>query len=285
MLDPPPAGRRTVGGMTTHTEIQPTQLPATIRGYLAAHAARDVDDAAAVTFTPTAVVVDEDETFRGTHRVRDFLGASGAQFTYTTELVGAERVDDAHWIARTAWWATSPAASSSSATASPSPTTSSPSCHRPGAMPHTDPQHPSRGVDPAARPSLPERNPMSDTPAQDAGAPTMPTIVLVHGAFADSSSWNDVIASLRSDGHPVIAAANPLRGLRPTMSYLRTVLDGVTGPIVVAGHSYGGTVMSEAAAGNPGCARSSTSPASSSTRARAPASWPRSSPAASWGPP
>jgi pimeloyl-ACP methyl ester carboxylesterase len=78
-----------------------------------------------------------------------------------------------------------------------------------------------------------------------------PTIVLVHGAFADSSSWNGVIAALRGDGHPVIAAANPLRGLAGDAAYLRSVLDGVDGPIVVAGHSYGGTVMSEAAAGHP----------------------------------
>jgi pimeloyl-ACP methyl ester carboxylesterase len=80
---------------------------------------------------------------------------------------------------------------------------------------------------------------------------TRPTVVLVHGAFADSSSWNDVIASLRSDGYPVIAAANPLRGLHADAQYLRTVLDSLSGPIVVAGHSYGGSVMSEAADGHP----------------------------------
>ena len=78
-----------------------------------------------------------------------------------------------------------------------------------------------------------------------------PTIVLVHGAFADSSSWHGVIAGLRADGYPVIAAANPLRGLDADAAYLRSVLDGVDGPIVLAGHSYGGTVMSEAAAGHP----------------------------------
>jgi pimeloyl-ACP methyl ester carboxylesterase len=78
-----------------------------------------------------------------------------------------------------------------------------------------------------------------------------PTVVLVHGAFADSSSWNDVIASLRNDGYPVIAAANPLRGLHADAEYLRTVLDSVDGPIVLAGHSYGGSVMSEAADGHP----------------------------------
>jgi len=88
---------------------------------------------------------------------------------------------------------------------------------------------------------------MSNPTAEDA---TKPTVVLVHGAFADSSSWNDVIASLRSDGYPVIAAANPLRGLHADADYVRTVLDSITGPIVIAGHSYGGSVMSEAADGN-----------------------------------
>ncbi|SFT89433.1 Pimeloyl-ACP methyl ester carboxylesterase [Geodermatophilus amargosae] len=76
-------------------------------------------------------------------------------------------------------------------------------------------------------------------------------MVLVHGAFADSSSWNGVIAQLRRHGHPVIAAANPLRGLHDDARSLRSVLDSVDGPIVVAGHSYGGTVVSEAADGHP----------------------------------
>lgn len=78
-----------------------------------------------------------------------------------------------------------------------------------------------------------------------------PTTVLVHGAFADSSSWNGVIAQLRRDGYPVIGVANPLRGLHGDAEFLRSVLDSVDGPIVIAGHSYGGTVMSEAADGNP----------------------------------
>jgi pimeloyl-ACP methyl ester carboxylesterase len=75
----------------------------------------------------------------------------------------------------------------------------------------------------------------------------LPTIVLVHGAFADSSSWNGVIEDLRRRGYPVIAPANPLRGLHQDAEYLGSVLDGLDGPVVVAGHSYGGTVMSEAA--------------------------------------
>jgi pimeloyl-ACP methyl ester carboxylesterase len=92
---------------------------------------------------------------------------------------------------------------------------------------------------------------MSNTTAEATGGVAKPTVVLVHGAFADSSSWNGVVASLLSDGYPVIAAANPLRGLHADAEYVRTVLDRVAGPIVLAGHSYGGSVMSEAASGNP----------------------------------
>ena len=82
----------------TSTTIQPDQLPAPVRTYLAAHAARDTD-AALRLFAPDAVVVDENRTFRGTDEVRDFLGTAGAQFRYTTELVGAQRIDDTHWVA------------------------------------------------------------------------------------------------------------------------------------------------------------------------------------------
>lgn len=77
-----------------------------------------------------------------------------------------------------------------------------------------------------------------------------PTVVLVHGAFADSSSWNGVVEELTRDGYPVIAAANPLRGLHSDAEYVGSVLDSVSGPVVLAGHSYGGPVMSEAAVGH-----------------------------------
>ena len=80
---------------------------------------------------------------------------------------------------------------------------------------------------------------------------TKQTIVLVHGAYADSSSWNGSIDALRQAGHAVIAAANPLRGIESDAEYLRSVLDSIDGPIVVAGHSYGGVVMSHAADGHP----------------------------------
>ena len=79
-----------------------------------------------------------------------------------------------------------------------------------------------------------------------------PTIVLVHGAFAESASWNGVIADLHRRGYTVVAVANPLRGLQEDAAHLRSVLDSLPGPVVVAGHSYGGSVMGEAADGAPG---------------------------------
>jgi ketosteroid isomerase-like protein len=84
--------------MTTPTSIEPAQLPAVIRDYLAAHTARDTEGALRA-FTPAAVVVDEGKTFRGTQEILGFLGKAGAQFSYTTELTGAERVDDVRWVA------------------------------------------------------------------------------------------------------------------------------------------------------------------------------------------
>lgn len=80
-------------------------------------------------------------------------------------------------------------------------------------------------------------------------APSAPTIVLVHGAFAESASWNGVIPILHREGLSVTAVANPLRGLQADAAYLRSVIDSVDGPVVVAGHSYGGSVMTEAAEG------------------------------------
>lgn len=74
------------------------QLPGTIRDYLAAHAARD-SEAALRAFAPTAVVVDEGHTYRGTDEILGFLNQAGAEFSYTTELVGAQRIDDARWVA------------------------------------------------------------------------------------------------------------------------------------------------------------------------------------------
>jgi pimeloyl-ACP methyl ester carboxylesterase len=78
-----------------------------------------------------------------------------------------------------------------------------------------------------------------------------PTIVLVHGAFADASSWNGVVKRLQDDDYPVIAPANPLRSLSGDAAYIKSVLAQTPGPLVVVGHSYGGAVITNAAAGNP----------------------------------
>ncbi|WP_263263073.1 alpha/beta hydrolase [Pseudomonas sp. RIT-PI-S] len=78
-----------------------------------------------------------------------------------------------------------------------------------------------------------------------------PTIVLVHGAFADASSWNGVIQRLEKDGYPVIAAANPLRGVQADGAYVSSVVASVNAPVVLVGHSYGGSVISEAANARP----------------------------------
>jgi pimeloyl-ACP methyl ester carboxylesterase len=77
-----------------------------------------------------------------------------------------------------------------------------------------------------------------------------PTVVLVHGAFAESASWNGVITALLRDGFPAIAVANPLRGVKYDADYLRSVLAQIPGPIVLVGHSYGGTVITNGATGN-----------------------------------
>ncbi|WP_263217267.1 alpha/beta fold hydrolase [Pseudomonas atacamensis] len=81
-------------------------------------------------------------------------------------------------------------------------------------------------------------------------APVKPTVVLVHGAFADSSSWNGVVKILEKDGYPVIAAANPLRSVKSDAQSVANVLASVKTPVVLVGHSYGGPVISEAAYGN-----------------------------------
>ncbi len=80
-------------------------------------------------------------------------------------------------------------------------------------------------------------------------AQAKPTVVLVHGAFADSSSWNGVAADLTRDGYRVVAAANPLRGLVSDAAAVRTVVNSIPGPVVLVGHSYGGAVISTAADG------------------------------------
>ncbi len=80
----------------------------------------------------------------------------------------------------------------------------------------------------------------------------MPTIVLIHGAFAESASWNGVIDPLEAAGHRVIAAANPLRGLASDAATVSDLVASIDGPVVLAAHSYGGAVMTnvDADAGN-----------------------------------
>lgn len=84
----------------------------------------------------------------------------------------------------------------------------------------------------------------------DPGA-AKPTIILVHGAFAGSSSWTAVINELSRDGYAVIAAANPLRSVKGDAAYVGDLVASVHGPVVLVGHSYGGEVISAAAIGHP----------------------------------
>jgi pimeloyl-ACP methyl ester carboxylesterase len=78
-----------------------------------------------------------------------------------------------------------------------------------------------------------------------------PTIVLIHGAFADTSGWSQVVANLQKQGYTVYAPANPLRGLPSDSDYVRSFLATIPGPIVLVGHSYGGAVITNASTGNP----------------------------------
>lgn len=99
----------------------------------------------------------------------------------------------------------------------------------------------------AARPQGPDRPGHPHHP--DHG--DRPTVVLVHGAFADSSGWEAVATQLMDQGYPVLAFSNPLRDPISDGAYLREFLTTVEGPVVLVGHSYGGAVISNAATGNP----------------------------------
>ena len=85
---------------------------------------------------------------------------------------------------------------------------------------------------------------MSQTTPSTAGPLT---VVLVHGAFADASSWTGVIERLQKAGVQVTAPANPLRGISIDSAYLASVLDQIPGPVLAVGHSYGGAVITNAA--------------------------------------
>jgi len=110
----------------------------------------------------------------------------------------------------------------------------------------------------SAQPAAPG-GPVTRLAAARTGAPSgiaetsssLPTVVLVHGAWADSSSWDGVIDRLRQAGYPVVAAADPLEGLAQDSAAVASLLRSIKGPVILAGHSYGGAVITNAAAGNP----------------------------------
>ena len=82
------------------------------------------------------------------------------------------------------------------------------------------------------------------------GSTAKPSIVLVHGAWADGSSWSRVVEFLQVQGFTVYVPANPLRGLASDSAYIAGFLQSITGPIILVGHSYGGAVITNAASGN-----------------------------------
>jgi pimeloyl-ACP methyl ester carboxylesterase len=85
---------------------------------------------------------------------------------------------------------------------------------------------------------------------QQTSSGTVPlTVVLVHGAFADASSWSGVVERLQAAGLQVAAPANPLRGISTDSAYIASFLNQIPGPVLVVGHSYGGAVISNAATG------------------------------------
>jgi pimeloyl-ACP methyl ester carboxylesterase len=87
--------------------------------------------------------------------------------------------------------------------------------------------------------------------AAAAGNGPKPSIVLVHGAWADSGSWDRVTERLQADGYTVYAPPNPLQGLPDDSAFLADFLHSISGPIVLVGHSYGGAVITNAATGDP----------------------------------
>ena len=86
--------------------------------------------------------------------------------------------------------------------------------------------------------------------AKSRTAAAKPTVVLVHGAWADGSSWAGVVKDLQARGYTVDVPPNPLRGLHSDSAYLKDYLSTIKGPIVLAGHSYGGAVITDAATGD-----------------------------------
>lgn len=95
---------------------------------------------------------------------------------------------------------------------------------------------------------LPSGYAQTNDQRKPAGA--LPTIVLVHGAWDNSSGWSDVVGRLQQRGYPVIAPANPLRSLASDAAYISSILATIEGPVVLVGHSYGGAVITNAAVGH-----------------------------------
>ena len=81
----------------------------------------------------------------------------------------------------------------------------------------------------------------------DATAGSRPTVALVHGAFADSSGWNDVVGQLRAAGIAAQAISNPLRGISADAAYVASAFQQIPGPVLAVGHSYGGASITNAA--------------------------------------
>jgi pimeloyl-ACP methyl ester carboxylesterase len=86
-------------------------------------------------------------------------------------------------------------------------------------------------------------------PAGKSGSKVKPTIVLVHGGYADSSCWNGTLQHLQGEGYTTICGSNPLRGIPTDAPYIGSLLDSIRGPVVLVAHSMGGTVITNAAAG------------------------------------
>ena len=106
-----------------------------------------------------------------------------------------------------------------------------------------------RRVLPRSRPLQPAKRARLGALASTGAA--KPTIVLVHGAFADGTGWQRVIPILQRDGYDVIAVQNPLASLAGDVETTKRVIDAQKGPVVLVGHSYGGAVITGAAAGSP----------------------------------
>src|SRR5919202_4154949 len=108
---------------------------------------------------------------------------------------------------------------------------------------------PACGTPTQVRRPVPEEITMTEATSTNG---SRPTVALVHGAFADSSGWNDVVAQLLADGVRVRAVSNPLRGITHDAAYVASALSQIDGPVLAVGHSYGGAVITNAAlrAGN-----------------------------------